>query len=579
LTSRPRTLIDLLERAGSREDCGLRFVDRDERERFLSWREIRRRAVEAAGAVQAAGVAPGDRVALVHPTGPEFFSAFFGTLLAGAVPVPLYPPVRAGRLDEYHRRTGRMLRAVRARLVLAEPRVRRALGESVRIGRPELGCRTLESLGRADCRAPVVAPADLALVQFSSGTTVEPKPVALTHAAIVAQAELLNGFWPDGDGVRHSGVSWLPLYHDMGLIGCVGPALERPATLTLLAPEAFVARPASWLRAISRHRATISPAPNFAYALCTSRIDDAELDGVDLSCWRAALNGAETVVPAVLRSFAARFARWGFRAEALTPVYGLSEAALAVTFSPLGRGARIERFDRDALAAGGRAIVAAEGAELVSVGPPLPGFTLRVVDAQRTELPAGRVGRVEVRGPSLMRGYLDRPDLTAQALRDGWLDTGDLGFVRDGELVLTGRAKDMLLLRGRNHAPEEVEHAAQTVDGVRPSCAVAVSWLPEGEAGERLLVFVEARRGTPASRYEAIGADCGRAVLAATGLDAARVVVLDAGTLPRTSSGKLRRQETLRRHLAGALHPPEPVNPLRLARALLRSQLAYRRTR
>jgi len=217
--------------------------------------------------------------------------------------------------------------------------------------------------------------------------------------------------------------------------------------------------------------------------------------------------------------------------------------------------------------------------EIVSVGRPLPGFALRVVDGTRRDLPEGRVGRVLVRGPSLMEGYLDQPEATARAMRDGWLDSGDLGFLKDGELYLTSRAKDVLILRGRNHAPEEVERAVGDVPGVRTGCAVAVSHLPEGEASEALLVFVEARRGARAAEYETIAEGCARAVLAATGLAARRVVVLEPGALPRTSSGKLRRAEALRRHLAGGLTAPARVTALRLAGALARSRLAYARLR
>jgi acyl-CoA synthetase (AMP-forming)/AMP-acid ligase II len=406
----------------------------------------------------------------------------------------------------------------------------------------------------------------------------------------------------------------------MGLLGCVFPALDLGAVMTLLPPEAFIARPALWLRAISRHRALVSPAPNFAYALCTARVRDEELDGVDLSSWRVALNGAEAVAPRVLRAFAERFARWGLRPEALTPVYGLSEAALAVTFSDLERPFATGRFDRAALAAGGAAEPDPEGIELPSLGRPLPGFAVAVLpdvegggdDAAAARLagsgspaalaatpprpadgvppaprgappapplPEGRVGRLWVAGPSLMTGYLGRPEATAEALRAGWLDTGDLGFLLGGELYLTGRAKDVIVLRGRNHAPEELEHAAAGVPGARPGCAVAASWLPEGEDAERLLLFVEAARDAGAAVRAALPAACRDAALAATGLEPDRVIVLAPGTLPRTSSGKLRRRETLRRHLAGELSPPAPVGPLRLAGALARSQLAFARLR
>ncbi len=574
----PETLNQLLERAAGYPGTGLRFVDRREREQWAGWDEIHRSAAEVSTALRRLGIEPGERVALIYPTGREFFDAFFGILLAGAVPVPLYPPVRLGRLDEYHAKTAAMLRAAGARLVLAEGRVRRLLGRTITGARPDLGCLTLSGLASGGDLSPVsVEPSALALVQFSSGTTVDPKPVALSHRAVLAQVRALNGFWPETGGSDDSGVSWLPLYHDMGLIGCVFPALERPAVLTLLGPEVFVARPAVWLRALSRYRATISVAPNFAYGLCVDKIDDAELEGVDLSAWRVALNGAEPVAPSVLRAFQERFSRWGFRPEALTPVYGLSEATLAVTFSMLGRGFRSELFDRDLLAKEGRAALEPGGIELASVGRPLPGSEVEVRDPDGCRLPDGRVGRVLVRGPSLMEGYLGRPEDTARVLRDGWLDTGDLGFRYDGELFLTGRAKDIVILRGRNHSPVEIEHSVEEVAGVRRGCSVAASWLPEGASSEALLLFVEHRRGATPEQIAALPAACAEAVLVATGLAPGDVLALEPGTLPRTSSGKLRRQETLRRHLAGELEPPERVTPLLLGGALAGSALAYAR--
>ncbi len=589
------TVNDYLLRAGRLPDGGLRFVDRAEQATWVGWSEVRERALAAAGGLLELGAGRGDRVALVFPTGVEFFAAFFGALLAGAVPVPLYPPVRLGRLREYVARTTRMLDACGAAVVLADARVKRFLGEAVAAARPRLGCKALADLpavaaAAAWAAAPAAPPPDeLALIQFSSGTTVAPKAVALSHRAVVAQTEVLSACWPDRDGVRHSCASWLPLYHDMGLIGCVFPALARDATLTLLPPELFVARPALWLRAIGRYGATISPAPNFGYSLCLTRVADADMEGVDLSCWRAALNGAEPVAPGVLRAFTDRFARWGLAPEALTPVYGLSEAALAVTFSALDQPCRSRWYDREALAdervalrmspGAGGALAADGGREIVSVGRPLPGFRLSVRDPHGRELPPGRVGRLWVSGPSLMQGYLGDAEGTARAVRDGWLDTGDLGFIDDGELYLTGRAKDLIILRGRNHSPAEIEQAVDQVAGVRAGCAVAVSWLPDGAPGEVLALFVERSRRASAADLAALPDACREAVLAATGLALDRLEVLAPGTLPRTSSGKLRRSEALRLYLEGGLAPPAPVTPLRLARAVARSELAYARWR
>jgi acyl-CoA synthetase (AMP-forming)/AMP-acid ligase II len=547
------TLVAMLERAARFGGHGLRLLDRREEETWLPWPQLVERAAMVAGGLRANGVRAGERVALVYPTGAEFLAAFFGTLAAGAAPTPLYPPMRLGRLDEYRRRTARMVAAAGARLALVEAPLRSTIAEALAESPPPLGVATLDDLPRAVAQLAAPDPEALGLVQFSSGTTAEPKPVALSHRALCAQARALNAFWPESEGIEHSGVSWLPLYHDMGLVGCVLTALERPGTLTLFSPELFAARPALWLRAISRYRATLSPAPNFGYALAAERIRDEDLEGVDLSSWRVALNGAEPIAPQTLERFATRFAPWGFRREALTPVYGLSEAALAVTFSDPARAPRTRRFDRQALDREGRARESAAGRELVSVGRALPGFEVSIRDRAGAALAEDRVGRVLARGPSMMTEYLGNPAASAAALADGWLDTGDLGFLDDGELYLVGRAKDLLILRGKNHDPQDVEHAALGVEGARAGCAVAVSHLAEGASGERLLVFVEYARSVPESGRVELGEAARRAVLERTGLDPDEVVVLAPGSLPRTSSGKLRRQEALRRHLEGEL--------------------------
>lgn len=548
-------LMDLASEAGV---GGLRFVDRGEEARFVGWPELVRAARRAAGRLRAWGLPPGGRVALLYPTCPEFFDALLGTLLAGGVPVPLCPPVRLARLPEYHRRTGAMLAAAGTTLLLTDPRIGALVADSVATAR-QLGCAVeaarLADLPSAEPLALAAEVDDLAMVQFSSGTTGGPKPVALSHRAVVAQVEVLNAHWKSLPEV--SGVSWLPLYHDMGLVGCVFTALHARKEVTLLPPEAFVARPALWLRTLSRYRGVVSPAPNFAYALCAERIRDEELEGVDLSSWRIALNGAETVSASVMRRFVERFAPWGLRPEALSPVYGLAEATLAVTFSDLERPFRSVRIDRQILSARGEVEPLEDGAEIVSVGRPLPGFEVAIRDDAGRDVGERGVGRVWARGPSLMEGYLDRPRESAEALADGWLDTGDLGFLLDGELYLTGRAKDVVVLRGRKYPPHEIEEAVRGVAGVRPGSVAAVGDAGGEGASEELVLFVERRSARGRAEGEDLVAECRVKVLEATGLAADRVVLLAPGLLPRTSSGKIRRSEALRLWKEGLLDGSE----------------------
>ena len=570
---RAATVNGLLQRAAGAR-TGVTFVDLRERETFVDWGAVCRGARRAAAALAAAGIAPGDRVALVLRTEPAFLDAFFGTLLAGAVPVPLYPPVRLGRMDEYLQATARMVSVSGARVILAGGAVRRLLGGVVDRARPALGCRAVEDLaGGRDELARAAHPDDLALVQFSSGSTVDPKPVALTHGAVTAHVEALLALLQPGDA--DALVSWLPLYHDMGLIGGLLGALAHPGPAVLIPPEHFLARPAIWLRALSRHRGTIAAAPSFAYAYCVQRVRDADLAGVDLAPWRVALNGAEPVSLPVAREFQQRFARHGFRPEALRPVYGLSEAALAVTFSDERPEPRGVRLDPEALARTGA--IRDGGREVASVGRPVPGVEVEVRDGHGRLVGEDRLGRIWVKGPSLMRGYLGQAEATARALDAGWLDTGDLGFVRGGELYVHGRAKDVIVVRGANHAPDEFEGALAGAAGVRPGCAVAAGFDPDGR-GEELLILVERSRES-ALGEAAIAAAVRQAVTERTGVSPHTVAVLAPGSLPRTSSGKMRRAEALRRWRAGALLPPRPVTALGVAREMARSALGYARAR
>nr|UXE45712.1 4-hydroxyphenylalkanoate adenylyltransferase [uncultured bacterium] len=575
--SRFSTLNEMLV-ATTEQPGGLTFLDLQERERFFGWKEILARAQGVAGALHDLGVRRGQRVALVLPTCPEFTDAFYGVLLAGAVPVPLYPPLRLGRLAEFHRATTRMLCASSASLVVTNGPIQRLLGQAVAGARPPLGCTTVEELQARQETLPLlpVSPDDLALIQFSSGSTVDPKPVALTHRQLLAQCAALHRLVPPREGALECAVCWLPLYHDMGLIGLFLNAAYYPGHLVLISPEDFLARPALWLRAMGRHRALASAAPNFAYGLCVKRISDGELEGVDLSHWRIALCGAEPVSPVTLRRFAERFGRFGFPGDALMPVYGLSEATLAVTFSP-PRALRTVVADPERLAQDGVLEVTKRfwGRELVSVGAPIPGMEIQIRGEAGEDLPEGHQGRIHVRGPSVMRGYFDAPEASARALTDGWLDTGDLGVVREGELFLTGRTKDLIIIRGANHAPQEFEDCLYDVGGVRAGCAVALGYHPPGVEGEALLLLVEHGRDSRERLAERVREAVGQR----TGIRPHHVEVLPPGTLPRTSSGKLRRQEALRQYLNGELRPPRDVNAFTLGWEAVRSTLAFARAR
>lgn len=553
---------------------GLRFLDRRENAKFYDFPTIYQRSLKAAGALYTAGVRENDRVAIILPTCMGFIDAFLGCQVLGAIPVPMYPPVRLGKLDEYFNRSAAMLKAVSAVAIISNFTVNRVLGKLIPLYPLRLGFIDADKLAKGTAR-PLqnTSPDHLAMVQFSSGTTVDPKAVALTHRQIMANAAVISDdILANANCEKQSGISWLPLYHDMGLIGCILPAVINSAPLTLIPPEVFLAKPAIWLRGISRYKANVSTAPNFAYALCNERVKDADLDGCDLSSWNIALCGAEPIAPETLREFTQRFTKWGLPPNALTPVYGLSEASLAVTFSDISQPMKTLHIDREALSQGKVCLSDDDNAwEIVSAGRPLPGFAIEIRDDAGTQLPDGEEGLLYVAGPSLCNGYLDRAE---SPIENGWLNTGDIGFIQDNELYITGRKKDVIILNGQNHMPHEIERALDSVDGMRKGCAAAVSDI--GPEGERLLVFAEVRSSQPLGNEQAVQQDalankCQQAIIAATGVDPDLLILLAPGTIPRTSSGKIRRKECLRLWQTQQLTAPDKVTPLKLAGAMAAS--------
>jgi 1-acyl-sn-glycerol-3-phosphate acyltransferase len=510
-----------------------------------------------AGAVAAAlrerGVAAGDPVAIMLRTEPAFFPVFLGTLLLGAVPVPMYPPFRPGHLEDYAHRQAGILRNAGARLLVtfaAAARVGRLLQRRV----PALeSIVTADELAGApaDGRPPGGGPDAVALIQYTSGSTGDPKGVVLTHANLLANIRALG----QALAVRPDDVcvSWLPLYHDMGLIGSWLGALYHGIPIVLMSPLAFLARPARWLRALSRHRGTISAAPNFAYDLCVKRVTDADMAGVDLSAWRLALNGSEAVTAETIARFTARFAPSGFRAAAMTPVYGLAEGSVGLTAPPPGRGPRIDAISREAFERDRHAVPAPPDEpsplRFVSCGRPLPAHDVRIVDGAGRPAPERVEGHVEFRGPSMTAGYHRNAAQTRRVMREGWMDSGDLGYLAGGELHVTGRAKDIIIKAGRNLYPQEIEDVAGGVPGVRRGCVAAFGVPDRGAGTERLVVVAETRAREAAAR-EAMRAAIVERVVDAVGVPPDTVVIRAPGAVLKTPSGKIRRTATRDAYLA-----------------------------
>lgn len=513
-------------------------------EEELSYAAIQRGAAAYASRIAAQGLQPGQTVAIMLPTGREYLFSFFGTLMAGGIPVPLYPPARPAQIEDHLRRHVGILANCRAAMLITIPEAKtvalllRAQVESLQqVLMPE-------DLAGGDAGfTPLPAnPGDIAFLQYTSGSTGNPKGVVLTHANLVAN---IRGM---GEAVQASVndvfVSWLPLYHDMGLIGAWFAALYLGFPTVLMSPLAFLSHPSRWLWAIHRHRGTLSGGPNFSYELCLKRIKDADIEGLDLSCWRYAFNGAEPVSPDTLAAFQKRFARHGLPANALQPVYGLAEASVGLAFPAPGRHYRIDRIDRAAFQNQGAARPAAAGEsdalEVPCCGPVISTHYLRVVDSAGVELADRHEGRLQFKGPSATSGYYRNPEQTRKLFAGTWLETGDLAYLADGELYLSGRAKDIIIRGGRNLYPYELEQAVGALPGVRKGC-VAVFGSPDQRSGtERVIVLAETRE-TAADTLEALRRSINERALDLIGLPADDIVLAPPHTVLKTSSGKIRR--------------------------------------
>ncbi|MEE2755592.1 MAG: fatty acyl-AMP ligase [Myxococcota bacterium] len=552
------TLIQALERA-SLGVSGVTFWSDPGRSQFYRYEILMQSARAVADSLVHRGLKPKDTVAIVLGTGPEFYAAFFGVCIAGGVPTALYPPARLGKVEEWKIRTAKMLVSVECAAVLTDKRLMPLLGTPVRMADPKLGCHTVAQLQKNGHvgYTPTAPAADIAAIQFSSGSTGDPKPVALSHENILYNARAILDALPVAADER-SGVSWLPLYHDMGLVGCMISAVVSSSPLTLLGPERFVTKPVRWLQALSESQATISVAPNFAFGLTANKTRDCDLDGLDLANWKVALCGAEPVHPRTLEEFSSRFSAVGFDSTAITPVYGLAEATLAVTFSEPNQKPQWTHFDADRLEQSGIAEITADGRQIPSLGKPLAGCSIEVRNGDGAKLSDARVGRVHVKSPGVMQCYLNRPDATAETLdEDGWLDTGDTGFILNGELYLCGREKDIVIINGRNHDPALVEQSLDGLDGIRPGCVAAFGVHDEQAGSERLILLAE--KGREHVDADAVVNEAIAAVQAGVGLSVSEFELLDPGTLPRTSSGKIRRSEARSCWLNGTLSAGKKV--------------------
>ncbi|MBN2026544.1 MAG: fatty acyl-AMP ligase [Actinobacteria bacterium] len=521
----------------SRSQRGLNIL-LEEGEKIYTPSELKAAAERAALALLKAGVSPGDRVGIMAQTTPSTVVSFLGCWAAGAVAVPLPLPMRAVDPRSFMEQSRMRLEKVEAKLLTLPGSLIPMVGE---MGE---GMRLLasEELDRAGDLPPTPSrPGDTALVQFTSGSTSEPRGVMLSHANVMANVRAITRKVKVSR--RDTIVSWMPLYHDMGLIGYLITALSSGASLVLMPPQRFVSDPALWLRSMSEHKATITGGPNFAYALSTRILASGGAGDIDLSSLRLALNGAEPVDHEVMDGFVAAGAAYGMRPEVPYPVYGLAEATLAVTFPQPGKMYRLDHVSRAGIEEDSYAHPAEAGEEgtrtLVSLGSPLEGVEVSVFKEDGSEAGEREIGEVCVRGDSVMQGYWADAAATAETLRGGRLHTGDLGYFAGGELYLVGRIKDMVIIGGRNLFPEDVERCVERISGVRKGNAVAFG-VSTRRGRERLVLVGE----THLSCAQAAG-ETARAISSTVreeiGVPVREVVLVPAGSLPKTSSGKKRR--------------------------------------
>lgn len=534
----------------------IHLYGQDETIERITYAGLRQGAEKVAAGLLDLALLPGQTVAIMLPTGADYFFSFMGILMAGGIPVPLYPPARLTQIEDHLRRHLDILNNAQVQFLItiseAQP-IARLLKSQVASLRKTV-CADELSTPATHRSWPRSKAADIAFLQYTSGSTGTPKGVVLTYDNLLANIRAMAKTF-DVDA-SDTFVSWLPLYHDMGLIGAWLSSLYCAMPLILMSPLAFLTRPSRWLWAIHKHRGTISAGPNFAYEYCLAKIDDAEIQGLDLGSWRLAVNGAEQVSPATIHRFQQRFGPYHFRAEAMTPSYGLAEASVGLAFPGLNQPPKVDRIQCDLFMRTGRAVPAEEDdpntLTFVSCGHPLEGHQIQVVDAAGREAPEREEGRLLFKGPSCTSGYYRNPENTAALFHKDWLDSGDLAYVAEGQIYLTSRSKDIIIRAGRNIYPAQLEEAVGNIEGLRKGCIAVFGSADPVTATERLVVLAETRETAP-DRLESLRREVNAVVVDLLGAPPDDVVLAQPHKVLKTSSGKIRRAASRELYESGAI--------------------------
>jgi fatty-acyl-CoA synthase len=558
------TLIDALDYA-AQGVRGFNFYSaRGDLVDVLSFADLRDRALATARRLMTAGLERGCRVALIADTTPDFITAFFGCQYAGLLPVPLPLPTSFGGKDGYVEQLGKQMVSCHAAAAIAPS----GMSDLLQQAADGLGLAlvaTSDELAQLPEGKPELrpqGPGDICYLQYSSGSTRFPHGVAVTQTSVMSNC---HGNGAHGIRVREGDrmMSWLPFYHDMGLVGAMLTLVAIQVTADYLPTEFFARRPLLWLELISRNKATISYSPTFGYELCARRVKPEQVAELDLSSWRVAGLGAEMIRADSMREFSRTFAPAGFNPKAFLSSYGLAECTLAVSFMPIDSGIEVDLVDESLLSLEHRAVPAtdqtAKVREVVNCGIPMPEYDLDIRDENGDTVGERSVGKIYVRGPSVMSGYFNDPEGTRSVLDEtGWLDTGDMGYMIGPSLYIVGRAKDLIILNGRNHWPQDIEWTVEQIDGLRSGDSAAIS-VPGAGNEEVAMILVQPRVSELAERRKLID-EIKRRVQKDVGISC-RVALVKPRSLPRTSSGKLSRVKARANYMSGLLEPLEGSDP------------------